>query len=142
MQHISTRSTDGFSEQSSNVRAGVRRILIVDDQKVVALALQAGLAKLPDCEIAVATNSEQALRLFEEQVFDLMITDYKMPGTDGIELATRVRQAYPETAIIVITSYVGDVLYEQASRARIQRILEKPIGLAEIRREVLAALGG
>jgi CheY-like chemotaxis protein len=119
----------------------LQRILIVDDEENVALTFQDSLERLPNCEIAIATNGEQALHLFEQQPFDLLITDYKMPGTDGITLAARVRQLYPRTVIIMITAYGDERLREQAARASIQRVLDKPVGLAKIRRVALEALG-
>jgi CheY-like chemotaxis protein len=70
-----------------------------------------------------------------------LITDYKMPGTDGITLAARVRQLYPRTVIIMITAYGDETLREQAARASIQRVLDKPVGLGEIRCVALEALG-
>ncbi len=117
-----------------------QRILIVDDEEYVALTLKAGLEKLLDCEVVTATNSEQALRLFEQQAFSLLITDYMMPGTNGIMLATHIRQSYPRTAIIMITAYSNRELLEQAAGISIQRVLDKPVGLKEIRRVASEAL--
>ena len=118
------------------------RILVVDDEESVALTLQAGLERLANCEVAVSNSGEEALQLFERQPFDLLITDYKMPGTDGMTLAARVRQSYPSTAIVMITAYSSDELREQAARASIHRILDKPVKLAEVRSAALEALEG
>jgi CheY-like chemotaxis protein len=119
--------------------AAVRRILVVDDEENVALTLQSGLEKLPNCEVAIATSGEEALLLFAQQPFDLMVTDYKMPGTDGMTLAARIRQAYPPTSIVMITAYTNDDLREQA--ASIYSILDKPVKLAQVRSAALEALG-
>lgn len=125
------------AKPSPSSRPVPRRILVVDDEQVVALTLQAGLARLPNCEIQIATSGEQALRLFEQQVFDLLITDYKMPGTDGLALAAQIRQRYPQTVIIMITAYGDYALREQAARLSIRRVLDKPVALDEIRRMTL-----
>ena len=132
---------DGQADQAIEESVALRRILIVDDEENIALTLQDGLERLANCEIAIATSGEQALGLFEQQPFDLLITDYKMPGTDGITLAARVRQLYPRTVIIMITAYGDETLREQAARASIQRVLDKPVGLAEVRCVALEALG-
>ena len=132
---------DAQADQPIEGGVALRRILIVDDEENVALTLQDGLERLPNCEINIATNGEQALQLFEQQPFDLLITDYKMPGTDGITLAARVRQLYPRTIIIMITAYGDETLREQAARVSIQRVLDKPVGLAKIRCVALEALG-
>ncbi len=120
----------------------MRRILVVDDEEIVVLTIQDILEELPNCEIAVSTSGQQALQLFEQQPFDLLITDYRMPDMDGLTLATRVRQLYPRTSVIMITAYGSDDLREQAARAYIQRTLDKPVELEEIRGAALEALNG
>lgn len=111
-----------------------RRVLVVDDEEVVALTLQVGLQKLQDFDVTVATNGKQALRLLAERHFDLLITDYRMPGMDGMSLAQQVRERYPWTAIIMVSAYSNDDLRDQASRIAVEQILSKPIKLSEIRK--------
>lgn len=119
----------------------MRHILIVEDEENVAVTLQYMLKKLPRCNITIAGGGEQALRLFERQPFDLLITDYKMPDMDGMTLAARVRQSYPQTVIIMITAYGDDALREQAAHISVQHVLDKPVELVEIRSAALEALG-
>lgn len=129
-------------DETQPVTEGVmlRQILIVDDEENVALTLQAGLEKLPQCEITVATSGVEALELLGRKPFDLLITDYKMPGTDGLALATRVRQLYPQMSIIMVTAYGDEALHRQATHISIQRILDKPVELDEIRSVASAVL--
>lgn len=110
-----------------------RRILIVDDEVNVAGALQEGLGTLPDCEVESAHDSAQALRLFEQQPFDLVITDYRMPGDDGLDLAEDIHHRYPATTIIMITAYDNEQLRERAAGVAVQQVLNKPIDLVKIR---------
>lgn len=116
------------------------RILVVDDEVNLALMLKDGLNKLPNCEVAMATSGEQALQLFAEQPFDLLITDHKMPGLDGLTLATRVRRLYPLTAIVMMTAYGNDDLRKRATRVSIRHFLDKPVQLTDLRLAVLEAL--
>jgi CheY-like chemotaxis protein len=88
----------------------------------------------------VAYNGEQALQLLAQRPFHLVITDYKMPGMDGITLAARVRQLYPNTVIIMMTAYNSDELRGQAARVSIRRILDKPIEISTVRSVTLEAL--
>jgi CheY-like chemotaxis protein len=118
----------------------LQRILVVDDEENVALTLQAGLESLPDCEVAVATSGEQALRLFRQQPFDLLITDYRMPDIDGLALAAQVRELHPQVAIIMVTAYGSDALQQDAARSAILHVLDKPVGIAEIRQAARQAL--
>jgi CheY-like chemotaxis protein len=120
---------EGQPDQSSSK---LRRILIVDDEENVTLMLQEGLEQLPACEIMTATGGEQALQLFEQQPFDLVITDYNMPEVDGLTLATHIRRSYPQTSIVMLTGYANDRLRKQAAEVSIQRVLDKPIKLKEI----------
>lgn len=118
----------------TSTRSGItRRILIVDDEEGVAFTLREGLQKLPRCEIVVALSGYQALRLFEEQPFDLLITDYKMPELSGVALASCVQQRYPSTSIIMITAHGHDLVQDSLAVHAIQRVLHKPIRLTEIR---------
>ena len=118
------------------------RILLVDDEENVILTMKAGLQMLLDCEAATATSGEQALRLLEEKPFDLLITDYKMPGMDGMTLSARVRQSYPHTGIVMITAYDDDGLRREAAQVPIQYILDKPVNLPDVRTAVLEVLNG
>ena len=117
-----------------------QRILVVDDEESVAVTLQSGLERMPDCEVFVTTSGEQALQLFDEQAFDLLITDYKMPGLDGMTLAEHIRQSHPSTVIIMLTAYSSEELLEWATRASVHRILDKPAKLATVRAAAMEAL--
>ncbi len=117
-------------------------ILVVDDDENVALTVQAGLKMLLDCEVATATGGEQALRLLKQAPFDVLITDYSMPGMDGVTLAARVRQSYPQMGIVMITAYGDDGVRERAARVPIQAILDKPVDLTDVRMAALEVLDG
>jgi CheY-like chemotaxis protein/two-component sensor histidine kinase len=116
-----------------------RRILVVDDEKNVTMFLKDGLEALPNCTVDVAHDGEEALEILKKDSFDLMFTDYKMPGIDGMSLAERVREVYPEIKIIMITAYYNQELLEEAQTS-IRHILEKPVKLAEIRNIVQETL--
>ena len=118
------------------------RILLVDDEENVILTMKAGLQVLLDCEVTTATSGQQALRLFEEKPFDLLITDYKMPDMDGMTLSARVRQSYPRTAIVMVTAYVDNDLRKRAAQVPIQCVLEKPVNLPDVRMAILEILNG
>jgi CheY-like chemotaxis protein/anti-sigma regulatory factor (Ser/Thr protein kinase) len=118
-----------------------RRILLVDDEEFVTKSLQAGLEKLQTFEVVAANSGAEALRLLEEEPFDLLIADYKMPGVDGLMLADQVRHLYPQTAVVMLTAYGSDWLREQAESVAIRQVLDKPVRLAQIRRVAVEMLG-
>ncbi len=120
--------------------ARARRILIADDDKSVAFTFQSALELLPDCVVEIATSGAEALRLFESATFNVLITDYRMPDIDGMTLAVRIRQKYPLTAIVMITAFSTLQLREQAARIQIRKVLDKPVGLNQLRSVVREAL--
>jgi DNA-binding NtrC family response regulator len=118
----------------------MRHILVVEHDRHVALTLLDGLQCLPDCEVAIATSGDNALRLFEQCAFDVLITDYKMPGTNGLALASRVQELYPQTAVLMITAHRDEVLSRKYASGLVRLILDKPVELERIRTAVLETL--
>lgn len=118
-----------------------KRILVVDDEQSIIWMLEEALSELPNCEVVSASNAAQALQLFEESAFDLVITDYKMPETNGLTLAKQIRSANEQTNIIMLTAYSHTNLLAAAEDISIRHVLHKPIKLAEIRRIASETLG-
>lgn len=135
-----TYDAPDITTPSPHITGETRHILIVDDEENVIFVLVQGLSSLSNCEIVTASNGDEALQAFAEKSFDLLITDYRMPGTNGINLAQRVRELYPETIIIMITAYANNDLEQKAEAAQIKHILSKPVKLTEIRNVTLSAL--
>lgn len=118
----------------------MRRIVLVDDEITQVSILKYNLARLPNCEIALATSGQQVLDLFEEQPFDLIITDYRMPAMDGLTLANLVLARYPATHIIMLTAFGSEILAATEDMNPALVVLEKPIDIRHIRSAALAAL--
>ncbi|EHO43004.1 sigma-54-dependent transcriptional regulator [Caldithrix abyssi] len=79
-------------------------ILVVDDERSIRDSLEMVL-KEEGYNVKTATDGKQALKLLEENNFDIMITDLKMPELDGIQLTKHCLQTYPQTSVIIITAY-------------------------------------
>jgi diguanylate cyclase (GGDEF)-like protein len=82
------------------------RILVVDDEATVRSVLLQVL-KEDGYDVTPAENGSQALEILRNNSFDLIITDIKMPGISGLELLKKVKQAQPDTQVIIITSYAS-----------------------------------
>jgi two-component system capsular synthesis sensor histidine kinase RcsC len=115
-------------------------ILVVDDDPEVASVIQAALRRLPNCEVMVAHNAAEALDLCAHQQFDLLLTDYNMPGADGVSLVKQVRRQWPRALAIMITAHVSQELRRLATAAAIDHVLDKRVRIAEIQRVVQRAL--
>ena len=80
------------------------RILIVDDEENMLRALS-DVLRGQGWEVEVARSGEEALRHMERTEMDIVFTDLKMPGMDGIELLERIKEMSPDTEVVVFTAY-------------------------------------
>ena len=79
-------------------------ILLVDDEASIRLTLGA-LLERAGYQVTSAEGGEQAVQLLERQGFDLLLTDLKMPGIDGLQLVAAARLRQPDLAVIVLTGH-------------------------------------
>lgn len=80
------------------------KILIVDDELSIVEVLKSLLSREGHV-ISTSSNGKDALKQLKEQVFDLLITDIRLPEIDGISLLRRARELQSHLAVIVITAY-------------------------------------
>ncbi|MGD2048717.1 MAG: response regulator [Chloroflexota bacterium] len=121
---------------------GHKRILIVDDDPKVLLILRTILDRMGDgYRIVAARDGTEAWELFDEDPFDLVVSDVKMPGIDGIELVEMIRAANTDTAVIWITAYGCHNLHTECKRLNVDHCLDKPLRIDEIRQVAMKAMG-
>ncbi len=112
-----------------------KRILVVDDDKSILRMLEYGLTKMAeDIEVFTARDMSSALSLVENQHFDLVLTDYMMPGMTGVDLARAVRRMSPETQVVLMTAYGTSKLRDTTSQIGFDGFLDKPFDIDEVRR--------
>jgi DNA-binding NtrC family response regulator len=80
------------------------RILVVDDELIVCESCRRILEE-DGYEVEIALSGKEALEKVRTSPFDIVITDLKMPGMDGMEVLTTLRQEYPETIVMMITGF-------------------------------------
>ncbi len=115
-----------------------KHILIVDDDKSILRMLEFGLKKLgPDYQFFTAQSIYKALEQVEEQWFDLVITDYMMPGMTGVDLARAVRSISPHTQVVLMTAYGSIELRHTTDNLGIDGFLNKPFTMEQIRELVI-----
>jgi len=108
------------------------RILVVDDEPYVCEAIKMVL-ELDGHEVASVDNGADALALHEKGAFDLVITDYSMPGMKGDELAATIRARHPDQRIIMISAYVEKLTGEGTPLRHVDELLAKPFRLDDIK---------
>lgn len=89
-------------------------ILLVDDNQL-GLAARKSVLEEQGHRVATARSGEEGLELFRRSAFDLVITDFKMPGMNGIELIRQVRTLRPEVPVILISGYADALGLTEAS---------------------------
>lgn len=89
-------------------------ILLVDDDRNQVTTLSYGLSKAlgEAISVAVCFSGSEALSLLTTQAFDVVVSDYNMPGPSGLELLSRIRQDHGEMSLVLITAYGTDALEE------------------------------
>ena len=82
----------------------MKAILFVDDHEVLA-RLSCEILEMQGYRAVSAYNGEDALRKFNQEDFDILVTDFRMEGMNGVELARRVHEDHPEVPVIIVTGY-------------------------------------
>jgi cyclic di-GMP phosphodiesterase len=105
-------------------------ILIIDDEESIRRLLAMYLSEEYACLTAV--SAEEAIELLASNSFNLVITDISMPGTSGIELSQYIHQAYPDTAVIIVSG-MSDINYAiEAMRQGAFDYITKPFDLSQV----------
>jgi DNA-binding NtrC family response regulator len=111
------------------------KILVVDDEKNILLTVRHALEP-QGFGVATAATGEEALRLLEQQDFDLMLLDLKLPGIDGMSVLRQAGEKQPDVPVVIISAYgtVGNAV--EAMKLGAIDFLEKPFSPEELRETV------
>ncbi len=116
-----------------------RRVLVVDDENIVLNSC----IKTFECEgfeVETALSGVEGIRKAAQNNFDVIITDYKIPDIDGIEIVEYIRKENPDSPIIMITGYSTNELEIRAAKSGIFEYIEKPFTPDEINSVVKRAI--
>ncbi|MGA9768866.1 MAG: sigma-54 dependent transcriptional regulator [Blastocatellia bacterium] len=109
-------------------------VLVVDDEEGIRQTLS-GVLEDEGLSVETAATGEDCLKAFERRVFSCVLLDVWLPGMDGIETLERLKTAYPETAVIMISGHGSIETAVRATRLGAHDFIEKPL---QIERTVLA----
>lgn len=109
----------------------VRRVLIVDDHRNTRESLVLGFP-LYGCEADAAANAEEALGYLQTGAYDCVISDVRMPGRTGVELARILRERFPQVPLVLMTAYELTPEESAAAVALGVVLLIKPVTLEKL----------
>jgi len=107
------------------------RIVVIDDEVNAALALET-LLREDGYEVSRANDAASGLGLVEQIDADVVLTDLRMPGMDGLELLARIKQLRPQTMVILMTAYGTVKTAVRAMKSGAEDYLGKPIDVEEL----------
>jgi len=125
------------------------RVLLVDDEPNILSALRRSLAAIDTRDLdgeallfETFTSPEAAIRRSEEQDFDLVISDYRMPSMNGVEFLARVMECQPSVPRMIISGYADrDAIIAAVNEVHLARFIEKPWDDQNLRNAVVSILG-
>jgi len=108
------------------------KILVVDDEAPVRDMIRKGLSQMGGLSAEAAQTGSEALQKIEKDVFDLVLTDLKMPEMDGIQLLRTIKGTRPEVMVILMTAYGTIETAVEAMRIGATDYVTKPIDLNDL----------
>jgi len=115
------------------------RILVVDDNHAVRSTVSRMLSHL-GYEVSSADSGESALGIFHKDQFDIVISDYEMPGMDGVAFASSIKSFSPCTRIVIMTGAGREAVLSRKGAA-VDEVLSKPFTMNEINETIRNVAG-
>ena len=114
-------------------------ILVVDDNNVCRIVVSKMLSRL-GYEVSSANSGENGLSIFLKRKFDIVLSDYEMPGMDGVDLAYSVKKSSPRTQVVIMTGAGKETVFSRNSTS-VDEVISKPFTLARIDETIKDLLG-
>lgn len=126
------------------------RVLLVDDEPNILNALRRSLASIDARRLdgealrfETFTSPEAAIKRCDEEDFDLVISDYRMPSMDGVEFLTHVMKIQPAVPRMIISGYADrEAIIAAVNEVHLMRFIEKPWDDQDLGNAIVSILGG
>ena len=132
------------SKNNSNNDKPLAKLFIVDDDPDIAHVLKRGLLKNRFL-VSAFTNPEEALQSFKSNSkgYCLMLSDIRMPGLSGIQLARKVKEINPKVKVVLMTSFeIRDNEFSKVFPSmHVDGFVQKPIGISDLTNKILSIIG-
>src|SRR4051812_46180524 len=110
------------------------RILIVDDHEIVREGLRSTLSTDPGLEVVgEAATGQEAFDVARRTLPDVALVDLRLPDMSGEEVCAQLRQRFPSTAVIILTTYLSEETVRSSLQAGAAAYVTKAAGLPELR---------
>ncbi len=120
---------------------GKPRVLVLDDEPIVCERLKPALEK-SGFEVEAFTDSRKASDRLMEQRFDVLVTDLKMQGPDGLEVLRLVKERAPSTHVVIITGFATVDTAREAMRGGAVDFIPKPFRISQLRDLIVSLVEG
>jgi DNA-binding NtrC family response regulator len=114
-------------------------IMVIDDEKIVGDMAKLSLEQ-DGYEVETFLNGESALERLKQKKFDVVVTDLKMKGVDGLEVLRTVKKLYPGIIVIMITAFANLDVAIEALRDDVHDFFPKPVKIKELKASIKRAL--
>jgi CheY-like chemotaxis protein len=121
------------------VMKALKKVLVVDDDPIVARSFDRVLSN-KGYAVITAANGEEALNKIAAEEYDVVYTDIRMPGMDGVEVARRIKSSRPWLPVVIVTGYGSDENVARAKAAGVSTVLHKPLSPDMIEGSALEAM--
>ena len=101
------------------------KILLIDDDEWIRDSLSI-FFEAEGCHIVSVETAEEGLEALRSQKYDIIITDYKLPGMDGIEFLKQIQTSQQNAKKIMFTAYKSETVIQEAKKAGVQHLIAKP----------------
>lgn len=119
------------------------RVLVVDDHEIVRAGLRALLAREHDIHVVgMAATAEEGIGLIRELQPEVALIDYSLPGMSGVELCETVVRHYPQTAVIILTTFLDDEVIFSSLQAGALAYVYKDAEGRDLKRAIRAVADG
>ncbi|MFQ5602523.1 MAG: response regulator [bacterium] len=118
-----------------------KKILIVDDEEDITWGISKSLDKsYYGLEVNCVHSGDEALNLMNSKTFDLVVSDIRMPGRDGMQLILDIRKRYPHTKVIIMTAYGSQQVKDEVTNRGGYFYIEKPFDVGHLKQIIFDAL--
>ena len=104
------------------------KTLLVDDDEFIRNSLELAF-KTKGCRLRAAETAEQGLKCLNKSRYDLIISDFRLPGMDGLDFLKLSAFTQPDAIRFLITAYRDDHIYAKALRSGIDQFIDKPFAV-------------